>query len=458
MYIVTGGAGFIGANIVDGLNQRGETEILVVDNLLKGDKFLNLRDLDIADYMDKTAFLDHVRKGMLHNTKISAIFHQGACSDTMEYDGRYMMDNNFTYSKTVLHGAIDKKIPFVYASSASVYGASTTFVEHPDNEQPLNVYGYSKLLFDRYVARLLPHIKSTVAGLRYFNVYGPREEHKGRMASMVHQLHQQLLTTGTAHLFEGSGGYGDGEQERDFISVADVVQINLFLAQQKRVQGVFNVGTGQCRSFNAIAQHLCKRLGSGEIRYKPMPETLLKKYQNFTQADIARLRRVGWDQPFTSLEAGIDILLKGGEKRSTTPQTKAEGTPVVATAEKKPVTPKGAAAEKKTVTPKGTAAEKKTGTTEGVTAEKKTGTTATAATKKKPDTTEGAATKKKPGTTEATAKKKPGTTKGTTAEKKPGTTATAASKKKPDTTEGATAKKKSKRATGRKKEKSTDVG
>lgn len=320
MYIVTGGAGFIGSNIVDGLNQWGKTDILVVDHLIKGDKFLNIRDLAIADFMDKEAFRDHLRKGGVRGTRIKAIFHQGACSDTMEYDGRYMMDNNFTYSKELLHFALEGNIPFIYASSAAVYGASTTFTEHPDFEAPLNVYGYSKLLFDRYVERLRPQIKSTVAGLRYFNVYGPRENHKGRMASMVYQLYQQLLATGMVQLFEGSGGYDHGEQRRDFISVGDVVRVNLFLAKQKRRQGVFNVGTGQSRSFNDIARHLCACVGSGTIHYKPMPETLAKKYQNFTEADISRLRGVGFDKPFTSLEKGIDTFIQTEKKRMGTPE------------------------------------------------------------------------------------------------------------------------------------------
>ena len=310
MYIVTGGAGFIGSNIVDGLNQQGETNILVVDNLSKGDKFLNLRDLAIADFMDKEVFRQQVHNGLFRKTAIKAIFHQGACSDTMEYDGRYMMDNNFTYSKVLLNFALSKAIPFIYASSAAVYGASTTFLEHPANEKPLNVYGYSKLLFDQYCERLRPHIKSTVAGLRYFNVYGPRENHKGRMASMVYQLHQQLLSDGIANLFAGSGGYGDGDQRRDFISVADAVAVNLFLAQQKPLQGVFNVGTGESRSFNDIASHLCDRLGRGEIHYKPMPEQLAKKYQNFTEANVSRLRYAGFNRSFTSLEKGIDYFMQ----------------------------------------------------------------------------------------------------------------------------------------------------
>lgn len=310
MYIVTGGAGFIGSNIIAGLNQQGKTDILVVDNLSKGDKFLNIRDLTIADFMDKTEFRTHLHKGTFQQAALDAIFHQGACSDTMEYDGRYMMDNNFTYSKELLHLALDKHTPFIYASSAAVYGANTTFDEHPDFEKPLNVYGYSKLLFDRYVAKNLDHYSSTVVGLRYFNVYGPREQHKGRMASMVYQLHQQLLTTGVAHLFEGSGGYGNGEQRRDFICVADVVRVNLFLAQQHGIQGICNVGTGLSRSFNDIAQHLCTRLGRGGIRYKPMPEGLAEKYQNFTEANINRLRKLGFNQPFTTLEAGLDLFLQ----------------------------------------------------------------------------------------------------------------------------------------------------
>ncbi|MBF0161507.1 MAG: ADP-glyceromanno-heptose 6-epimerase [Magnetococcales bacterium] len=310
MYIVTGGAGFIGANIVAGLNQQGITEILVVDNLTRGDKFLNIRDLSITDFMDKTEFRAHLHKGTFKHLVPQAIFHQGACSDTMEYDGRYMMDNNFTYSKELLHFALDRSTPFLYASSAAVYGASTQFVEDPNHEKPLNVYGYSKLLFDRYVEQLRPRLRSTVVGLRYFNVYGPREQHKGRMASMVYQLHQQLQNSGVAHLFEGSGGYGHGEQRRDFICVADVVRVNLFLARQQNLRGVCNVGSGQSRSFNDIAHHLIRRLGRGELRYKPMPEELAKKYQNFTEANVTRLRRAGFSQPFTTLEAGIDTFLE----------------------------------------------------------------------------------------------------------------------------------------------------
>ncbi len=317
MYIVTGGAGFIGANLVAGLNRRGDTNILVVDDLKQGDKFLNLRDLSIADYMDHTEFLEHVRSGHFHNTRLRAIFHQGACSDTMEADGRYMMANNFTYSKELFHFAIEQNVPFIYASSAATYGDSTTFTEHPDNEKPLNVYGYSKLLFDQYVQRHFAHITIAVAGLRYFNVYGPREDFKGKMASMIHQLHQQLHNTGVAKLFTGSGGYGDGEQRRDFIYIEDVVKVNLFLASSGPIQGIFNVGTGKSRSFNAVARTLINTMGTGEIHYIPMPESLKEKYQSFTEADISRLRAVGYDTPFHSLEEGIKQMLQDQQLRTS---------------------------------------------------------------------------------------------------------------------------------------------
>ncbi len=316
MYIVTGGAGFIGANIVEGLNKRGDTDILVVDNMTKGDKFLNLRDLEYSDFMDKTEFREKLQDGRFKDKQITAIFHQGACSDTMEYNGKYMMDNNFTYSKELFRYAVLQNVPFIYASSAATYGDSTIFVEHPDNENPLNVYGYSKLFFDRYVARLLPKIETTVAGLRYFNVYGPREEHKGRMASMVYQLHDQIRNSGKAKLFRGTGGYEDGGQRRDFIHVSDVVDVNLFLADsQTPIKGAFNVGTGKSRSFNAIVQTLFKILGDGKLNYVPMPEGLEAKYQNFTEAEISKLRMAGYDKPFLSLEDGVAKFVQDQERR-----------------------------------------------------------------------------------------------------------------------------------------------
>ncbi|MBF0110511.1 MAG: ADP-glyceromanno-heptose 6-epimerase [Magnetococcales bacterium] len=317
MIIVTGGAGFIGANIVAALNERGRTRILIVDNLEKSDKFLNLRDLVFLDYMDKREFRAALDDGRFARETIEALFHQGACSDTMEYDGRYMMDNNYNYSKALFHFAIDRRIPFVYASSAATYGASERFVEHPDNERPLNIYGYSKLMFDRYVGQRLEGVTSTVVGLRYFNVYGPREGHKGRMASMVHQLHAMIRSSGQARLFSGSGGYGDGEQRRDFIHVADVAHINLSLADLPvPVRGVFNVGTGCSRSFNDIVTSLYREMNCPvrPTQYVPMPEGLAAKYQNFTQADISRLKQIpGLDYRPTSLEQGIATFVRAKE-------------------------------------------------------------------------------------------------------------------------------------------------
>ncbi len=304
MYIVTGGAGFIGSNIVKGLNDRGVTDILGVDNLRNSAKFHNLTDLQLADYLAKEDFAEAIRKNAL-GENIAAIFHQGACSDTMEYDGCYMMNNNYEYSKRLLHFALQHEIPFIYASSAAVYGSSAVFREEPACEKPLNIYGYSKLLFDRYVQRLAPKITSTVVGLRYFNVYGPREQHKGRMASMVHQICAQLKDSGKARLFEGSGGYGDGEQRRDFVAVQDVVAINLYFAEGAVQKGIFNVGTGKSRSFNDIARILIQLIGQGDMEYLPLPEALKEKYQSFTEADITRLRKSGYDQEMTSLEEGI---------------------------------------------------------------------------------------------------------------------------------------------------------
>ena len=316
MIIVTGGAGFIGSNLVHQLNQAGERDILVVDNLapapnLSGPKFLNLAGAEYADYMDKKEFRSALKAGDFEGTKIRAILHQGACSNTLEDDGRYMMDNNFTYSKELLHFALDKKIPLVYASTAAVYGASTEFKEVPQNERPLNVYGYSKLVFDNYLRRLLPEIKSTVVGLRYCNVYGPREQHKGRMASVIHHFTRQLKDTGTIRMFEGSGGYSDGEQRRDFVFVRDLARINMFFggllpdSPRKSVQAIVNAGTGEARTFKAVAEALMQVHGPGTIEYIPFPGDLKNRYQHYTQADVTGLRFAGYDAPFTSLEEGV---------------------------------------------------------------------------------------------------------------------------------------------------------
>lgn len=322
MIIVTGGAGFIGSNLVHLLNRIGERDILIVDNLapapnLSGPKFLNLAGAEYTDYMDKTEFRRAVAGTAFDPRQIRAILHQGACSNTLEDDGRYMMDNNFTYSKELLHFATANKIPFIYASTAAIYGASTNFNEIAVNERPLNVYGYSKLVFDNYVRRLMPEFKSTVVGLRYFNVYGPREQHKGRMASVLHHFTRQLKDTGTIRMFEGSGGYDNGEQRRDFVFVNDLARINMFFAgllpesPRKITHAIVNAGTGKARTFKAVAEALMQVHGPGKIEYIPFPGDLKDRYQHYTQADIAGLRSAGYTDPFTSLEEGVRETFAG---------------------------------------------------------------------------------------------------------------------------------------------------
>ncbi len=321
MIIVTGGAGFIGSNLVHELNRTGERDILVVDNLAPAantgsPKFLNLAGAQYADFMDKTEFRKALAAGDFKSLKIRAILHQGACSNTLEDDGRYMMDNNFTYSKEVLAFATERQIPLVYASTAAVYGLSEKFAPTLENERPLNVYGYSKLVFDNLVRDRFKDaakpIKSTVVGLRYFNVYGPREQHKGRMASVIHHFTRQLRETGTIKMFQGSGGFGDGEQRRDFVFVRDLCRINLFFAgllpnsrPTRPVQAIVNAGTGEARTFKAVAEALMRVHGEATISFIPFPGDLMNRYQHFTQADIEGLRAAGYRDPFTSLEEGI---------------------------------------------------------------------------------------------------------------------------------------------------------
>lgn len=309
MIIVTGGAGFIGSNIVKGLNERGHTNIIVVDDLTDGRKFENLRDCAIIDYFDKEDFLAKIMQGNF-SANIEAIFHQGACAVTTEWDGRYMMRNNYEYSKVLLQYCLEKNASFIYASSAAVYGdGKTGFTENPICEKPLNVYGYSKFQFDNYVRQILPHAQSQIIGLRYFNVYGPREQHKGTMASVALHLNQQLLDTGIVKLFEGCDGYGNGEQRRDFIYVEDVVKMNYWFFKNKQINGIFNAGTGRSQTFNDVANAIIAWHGRGKIQYIPFPAQLQGHYQSFTQASINSLRQVGYQEKFKTVEEGVKVYL-----------------------------------------------------------------------------------------------------------------------------------------------------
>ncbi len=304
MIIVTGGAGFIGANTIVALNARGIDDVLVVDNLARGVKFRNLVDLDIRDYIDKEAFITEVTAGGLPKGT-RAVIHLGACSATTEWDGRYLMENNYRYSVTLLEACAALRIPFIYASSAAVYGMGPGFREDPVCEHPLNVYGYSKLLFDRLVRRHLRDFTSPVVGLRYFNVYGPRESHKGAMASVAAHCYRQLRETGAARLFVGTEGYADGGQERDFVHVADAVEASLWFLEHEGPSGVYNIGTGRAQTFNEVAQAAIAQHGSGRIEYIPFPDRLRGRYQNHTEADLSALRAAGCDVTFRPVERGV---------------------------------------------------------------------------------------------------------------------------------------------------------
>jgi ADP-L-glycero-D-manno-heptose 6-epimerase len=319
--VVTGAAGFIGSNIVQGLNARGITDIIAVDDLKQGDKFRNLADLHISDYVDASDFYDRFSANQYG--KVDAIFHEGACSDTMESDGAYMMRNNFSLSCQLFDACQAQGTRLLYASSAAVYGGSDTFKESPEYEKPLNVYGYSKLLFDQWVRRktaMFTAQKTQVTGFRYFNVYGPREQHKGRMASVAFHQFNQFQADGVVKLFGGYDGYAAGEQKRDFVYVDDVVAVNLWFFDHPEKSGIFNLGTGRSQPFNDVALAVVQGLTnqnvsleqivkSKAIAYIDFPDALKGKYQSYTQADLSALRQVGCNHVFADVAQGVSSYL-----------------------------------------------------------------------------------------------------------------------------------------------------
>ncbi|WP_394129189.1 ADP-glyceromanno-heptose 6-epimerase [Shewanella maritima] len=306
MIVVTGAAGFIGSNLVKKLNDMGRNDIIAVDDLTDGTKMFNLADCEIADYLDKDQFLDAIKGGQFDG-KLDVIFHQGACSSTTEWDGKFMMSNNFEYSKTLLHFCERTKCQFIYASSASVYGGSEQFIEQREYEKPLNVYAYSKFLFDQYVRQ--QNTSCQVAGLRYFNVYGPREQHKGGMASVAFHFNNQIKDNQICRLFEGVDGYENGMQLRDFVYVEDVVKVNIWLWQNPTVSGIFNCGTGQAQSFKDVANAVINYHGEGTIEYIPFPDKLKGAYQSYTQADLTQLKAAGYTDAFKTVEQAVPEYL-----------------------------------------------------------------------------------------------------------------------------------------------------
>jgi ADP-L-glycero-D-manno-heptose 6-epimerase len=323
-YVVTGAAGFIGSRLIEALNREGVSDIVAVDNLSRADKVPNLARCEIEDFIDKREFLARLEAGQLDD--VEAVLHQGACSDTMEADGRYVMENNYAYSRRLLDWCQDEEVPFLYASSASVYGSGNAgFREERACEGALNVYAYSKFLFDQHVRRRLEARSAQIAGFRYFNVYGPNEAHKGRMASVAFHGYHQFRNEGKVKLFEGTAGYANGAQLRDFVHVDDVVNVNLYFLETPEVSGIYNCGTGRAQSFNEVAMAVAngvresrgepalsleQLVAQGMIEYIPFPKQLEGKYQSHTQADLGRLREAGYPGEFMDVAQGVSAYVR----------------------------------------------------------------------------------------------------------------------------------------------------
>ena len=320
--LVTGAAGFIGCNNVIALNRRGITDVIAVDNL---EKATNLRIWLSAKF--QTILINATSSSgyepVLHRAR-TRFSIRGACSDTMETDGRYMMENNYRYTLQLYRWAQELRIPFIYASSAATYGAHTEFIEEVQYEGPLNVYGYSKYLFDQVLRRELSFLRAPVVGLKYFNVYGPHEQHKGRMASVAFHQYFQYRRDHKVKLFEGCLGYGNGEQSRDFVYVEDVCKVLLHFLD-KPVSGIYNCGTGRAEPFNNVSLAVVNGIrasegkeqltlqgavAAGEIEYIPFPEALKGKYQAFTQANLTKLRAAGCDVNFRTVTEGTTDYMK----------------------------------------------------------------------------------------------------------------------------------------------------
>ncbi|MCZ7603402.1 MAG: ADP-glyceromanno-heptose 6-epimerase [Melioribacteraceae bacterium] len=313
MIIVTGGAGFIGSVTVWKLNQIARSDIVIVDELRDGEKWKNLNGLSFADIYHKSDFLDMVLDNEVP-FKPEAIIHLGACSSTTEKDADYLLHNNFVYTVELAKYALERDIRFIYASSAATYGSGEFGYNDNENEveklRPLNMYGYSKQMFDLWAKQ--NKVLDRIVGLKYFNVYGPNEFHKGDMRSVVHKSFEQIRDTGKVKLFKSTDAkYEDGGQMRDFIYVKDAVDMTLFFLENIDANGIYNIGTGHARTWNDLVTSVFNSIGKQvNIEYIDMPQHLLGKYQNFTEAKIEKIKSAGYKKEITSLEKGVEDYVK----------------------------------------------------------------------------------------------------------------------------------------------------